>query len=126
MTTCGRRTAGWGASRYSVFVLFEGEDGIRDGRVTGVQTCALPILLLESWAYGRSDRARHPLRKPNFREARGGASLAPNPNSTLWGEAKGFPRLRRGPLPGRRSNATAIRSSARFRPASPHDGGRRA
>src|SRR6266487_4882520 len=25
------------------FVFFQAEDGIRDGRVTGVQTCALPI-----------------------------------------------------------------------------------
>src|SRR6266581_5458298 len=30
----------------SVFLFFfQAEDGIRDGRVTGVQTCALPILL---------------------------------------------------------------------------------
>src|SRR5438876_5878882 len=28
-----------------VFFFFQAEDGIRDGRVTGVQTCALPILL---------------------------------------------------------------------------------
>src|SRR5438876_1328832 len=27
----------------SVFFFFQAEDGIRDGRVTGVQTCALPI-----------------------------------------------------------------------------------
>src|SRR5690348_18221995 len=26
-----------------VFFFFQAEDGIRDGRVTGVQTCALPI-----------------------------------------------------------------------------------
>src|SRR5690348_17789125 len=29
---------------YSFF--FQAEDGIRDGRVTGVQTCALPILIV--------------------------------------------------------------------------------
>src|SRR5690348_3837294 len=29
------------------FFFFQAEDGIRDGRVTGVQTCALPISLLE-------------------------------------------------------------------------------
>src|SRR5690348_9349534 len=29
----------------SLFFFFQAEDGIRDGRVTGVQTCALPILL---------------------------------------------------------------------------------
>src|SRR6266581_6521405 len=27
-----------------MFFFFQAEDGIRDGRVTGVQTCALPIL----------------------------------------------------------------------------------
>src|SRR5690348_17792012 len=29
------------------FFFFQAEDGIRDGRVTGVQTCALPISLIE-------------------------------------------------------------------------------
>src|SRR5437870_6579254 len=29
--------------RYFVFFFFQAEDGIRDGHVTGVQTCALPI-----------------------------------------------------------------------------------
>src|SRR6266487_689866 len=32
------------------FFFFQAEDGIRDGRVTGVQTCALPILALEKGA----------------------------------------------------------------------------
>src|SRR5690554_7303851 len=31
--------------------LFQAKDGIRDADVTGVQTCALPILALESRAY---------------------------------------------------------------------------
>src|SRR5690625_663249 len=30
------------------YFFFQAEDGIRDGHVTGVQTCALPILFLES------------------------------------------------------------------------------
>src|SRR5438309_4582586 len=30
-------------SLVSVFFFFQAEDGIRDGTVTGVQTCALPI-----------------------------------------------------------------------------------
>ena len=30
--------------RESVFFFFQAEDGIRDYKVTGVQTCALPIL----------------------------------------------------------------------------------
>src|SRR6266487_7027197 len=29
-----------------LFFFFQAEDGIRDGRVTGVQTCALPIAAL--------------------------------------------------------------------------------
>src|SRR5690348_18002581 len=29
--------------------FFQAEDGIRDGRVTGVQTCALPILPAGAW-----------------------------------------------------------------------------
>src|SRR5207253_5432865 len=32
----------WGAAA-SVRFFFQAEDGIRDGHVTGVQTCALPI-----------------------------------------------------------------------------------
>src|SRR5689334_23473162 len=30
-------------SFYFIFFFFQAEDGIRDGTVTGVQTCALPI-----------------------------------------------------------------------------------
>src|SRR5690625_6113986 len=30
---------------FLLFFFFQAEDGIRDGHVTGVQTCALPILL---------------------------------------------------------------------------------
>src|SRR5439155_6344924 len=30
--------------------FFQAEDGIRDGHVTGVQTCALPIFSLQKWA----------------------------------------------------------------------------
>src|SRR5438876_4928171 len=33
------------------FFFFQAEDGIRDGRVTGVQTCALPI----SYVDGKED-----------------------------------------------------------------------
>ena len=34
------------------FFFFQAEDGIRDGRVTGVQTCALPILNILPWPKG--------------------------------------------------------------------------
>src|SRR5439155_14618133 len=33
-------------SRSASYFFFQAEDGIRDGHVTGVQTCALPIWLL--------------------------------------------------------------------------------
>src|SRR6267154_5181288 len=36
--------------RYFLF-FFQAEDGIRDGRVTGVQTCALPISRSMSWRF---------------------------------------------------------------------------
>src|SRR5260370_24245247 len=38
------------------FFFFKAEDGIRDSSVTGVQTCALPIL------FARVDRSRRRLR----------------------------------------------------------------
>src|SRR5689334_24382876 len=33
----------WGTCVWMYFFFFQAEDGIRDGTVTGVQTCALPI-----------------------------------------------------------------------------------
>src|SRR5947208_13124984 len=44
----------------SVFFFFQAEDGIRDDLVTGVQTCALPILGLRSLC----PRAGAPSRAP--------------------------------------------------------------
>src|SRR5271166_1625485 len=40
----GRETNPAGRSEQAPF-FFQAEDGIRDGHVTGVQTCALPIFL---------------------------------------------------------------------------------
>src|SRR5947209_9711783 len=37
-----------GETHFNFFFFFQAEDGIRDIGVTGVQTCALPILLIES------------------------------------------------------------------------------
>src|SRR5688500_1565057 len=42
-----------GASGRSVFFFFQAEDGIRDYKVTGVQTCALPISLRSDSAAAR-------------------------------------------------------------------------
>src|SRR2546429_786780 len=42
---CGADSAGSGdRSRLRAYFFFQAEDGIRDVAVTGVQTCALPIL----------------------------------------------------------------------------------
>src|SRR5438067_4375006 len=48
MFTC---IAGTSSSwRFFFFFFFQAEDGIRDRNVTGVQTCALPIYLVnEAW-----------------------------------------------------------------------------
>src|SRR2546430_11447361 len=61
------------AGRLLVF-FFQAEDGIRDLTVTGVQTCALPILFLFWWrpspplAAGHwSDRHRRSARARSFR-----------------------------------------------------------
>src|SRR5256885_6656675 len=42
-------------SKYNFF--FQAEDGIRDYKVTGVQTCALPISMAEKLAYCGARRA---------------------------------------------------------------------
>src|SRR5689334_23525000 len=39
-----------------LFFFFQAEDGIRDGTVTGVQTCALPILRQQPAAVGSLQR----------------------------------------------------------------------
>src|SRR5256885_6626038 len=39
-----RPTAGIKSIKFRYFFFFQAEDGIRDYKVTGVQTCALPIL----------------------------------------------------------------------------------
>src|SRR2546426_12658474 len=38
--------------------FFQAEDGIRDYKVTGVQTCALPILSRNMWGAGGPERRR--------------------------------------------------------------------
>src|SRR5438876_381104 len=50
--------------------FFQAEDGIRDGRVTGVQTCALPILV-------REDQSANPERSPESNSLRGRRGTPP-------------------------------------------------
>src|SRR5438876_1380197 len=50
------------------FFFFQAEDGIRDGRVTGVQTCALPIFAVTLAQLGDSTViVDADLRKPGIR-----------------------------------------------------------
>src|SRR2546429_4890286 len=77
-------------------VFFQGEDGIRDVAVTGVQTCALPIS------------------SPTQRKAgaqRGGRDLY-RPGANRGEQSAGIHRLARGP---RRSHAKPARHAARGR-----------
>src|SRR5205807_6779155 len=56
------------SSSFQLFFFFQAEDGIRDYKVTGVQTCALPISVSprdengwfhRQWKSGASDLSRH-------------------------------------------------------------------
>src|SRR5689334_23697482 len=49
--------------------FFQAEDGIRDGTVTGVQTCALPICTVRSAAAGNRARGRRALPHPSLSPA---------------------------------------------------------
>src|SRR5439155_9951847 len=69
------------SSEDSLFFFFQAEDGIRDGHVTGVQTCALPILFQPRASAGwlarqdRSARDASPRKRRN--RARDGAGRRP-------------------------------------------------
>src|SRR5215467_4166005 len=67
------------------FFFFQAEDGIRDYKVTGVQTCALPIWLAgpkdkrrDQWIYYqyRADRARRALRGIDEQVAKAAKAVA--------------------------------------------------
>src|SRR5256885_8009989 len=73
-----------------VFFFFQAEDGIRDYKVTGVQTCALPICPDVGGVPRRADRANgraaaeRPLRRRSVQAARnpqGGARGTPGDQS---------------------------------------------
>src|SRR5205807_5374178 len=66
------------------FFFFQAEDGIRDYKVTGVQTCALPI----SAARPRRPRAAGSPRRTPFRSGR--RSTRPRAGGPRW--ARGPPR----------------------------------
>src|SRR6266496_4756617 len=65
----------------SIFFFFQAEDGIRDLYVTGVQTCALPILRRAGQAPAvAGDRA----------ESRGRGGHGVRPRSRAGGRGRGF------------------------------------
>src|SRR5205807_7764986 len=69
------------------FFFFQAEDGIRDYKVTGVQTCALAISGARGgWRAG--GRTRHPPRAPGV----GGGSSAPPGASLRRARASWAPR----------------------------------
>src|SRR5690625_5586331 len=59
--------------------FFQAEDGIRDGHVTGVQTCALPILVNQSGNFVRAMAAGQERNSDIYLSAMGGnlASVSP-------------------------------------------------
>src|SRR5689334_23669345 len=90
-------------SFFFFFFFFQAEDGIRDGTVTGVQTCALPI---SDWPPGARACA-----------ARGGRSgrrsrwppASPSPRSSDPRRGRGTATPRAAPCRGRCSGPTAPR-----------------
>src|SRR5256885_12402549 len=63
------------------FFFFQAEDGIRDYKVTGVQTCALPIseeraIATEFLAHARALRAAKPEQRLALLKSWGGATIA--------------------------------------------------
>src|SRR6266487_4994678 len=78
-----------------LFFFFQAEDGIRDGRVTGVQTCALPISCPSvpsagrapagSWTAEPGSRFRRGAHDRPFRHSTGGLPLSARAHpSELW------------------------------------------
>src|SRR6266446_2632707 len=58
-----------------VFFFFQAEDGIRDYKVTGVQTCALPIsTILGAWKFNPDDSDDPSKRRQDSRGSNGGNS----------------------------------------------------
>src|SRR5256885_2899025 len=90
-----------------VFFFFQAEDGIRDYKVTGVQTCALPISRTETRAH---DEIRLLLR---WRPCRG---LLPHAEPARWqGVRAGGDDQPRNPGPAGRSEERRVGKECRSR-----------
>src|SRR5699024_11573294 len=65
---------------FRLFFFFQAEDGIRDRNVTGVQTCALPILYLTISVTSSSSR-KAPWTRIGLERPDGKKSISPRPSS---------------------------------------------
>src|SRR5256885_4966388 len=89
MLRCGGLVAELGARDRCVFFFFQAEDGIRDYKVTGVQTCALPICSRFRAAACRSRRRpRSALRSREFQARARSSPLQPRRARWLLREAR--------------------------------------
>src|SRR5689334_1097119 len=102
------------------FFFFQAEDGIRDGTVTGVQTCALPIFAHRPDRTQRARRragravrpARDPLRTPRLARLVRGVRAAPRSRERrrrvrIRGHGRGRPRRAGAPRRARRQRRVA-------------------
>src|SRR5690606_40939715 len=78
----------------NIFIFFQAEDGIRDFHVTGVQTCALPILASLGFQWGRAAGSVGPICGATHSLARG--RIGPR----WWETARGTARVDRVGLAG--------------------------
>src|SRR6267143_3262009 len=97
------------------FFFFQAEDGIRDGTVTGVQTCALPISARDLSPVRAAD---DPARPPGLPLDRPGDVPSRRRGPPTVGALRAFRR----PGPGRRAGAAEVgaqnrRETQRTRPA---------
>src|SRR5258708_17244665 len=98
--------------RRCFFFFFQAEDGIRD-LVTGVQTCALPILLREAW--GGAAAAQYRASPGTCPRAQADGSLFAIRSPALGGEPGAAPRAG-APALGRRAAAASPRLGGVSRP----------
>src|SRR2546426_5650419 len=105
------------------FFFFQAEDGIRDYKVTGVQTCALPIFFHACRPWPPRCPSRHPVRIVTACRSRSARRLPRRPAVTIALRLAtnvlplpilGFPE--RCPLPGQEGEWLAPQSSKNLPP----------
>src|SRR3989454_12824223 len=80
------------------FFFFQAEDGIRDYKVTGVQTCALPISRADAGVAARTDADREEVRASGRRS--GAPAVPPAGEPRVRADRRAPRRSRDGPSPG--------------------------